>query len=509
MDGNIIFLTLIKTMRTHRILLFVLFIGLTLNAIGQSAKSLVDETVHKEKIEAAISFIAADEMRGRDTPSSELDIAAKYLATFMYGEGVKHAPGMDSYFQDVPMRWTLTPNEGGLKAGNKDFMMGKDLMYLDGPAGEFNGELVYLGYGREEDFAGKNVKGKVVVVDVGMPEWNTPDAGFRNADVKVKRAMRHGAVALIELYGFKELSFKVLVEYMGRGSRIELDMNSGHGRSEIPYLWLDASDEKTAEFLKSHKENVELVLDGHFAISFTTRNVIGYVEGGDPKLKEEIVIYSAHYDHIGVGEVDMHGDSIYNGTRDNAVGTVTVMEAARNIAKYPLKRSAMFIFFTGEEQGLLGSEWYVEHPVVPLEKVVYCFNSDNAGYNDTTAVTIIGLERTTASKQLKDACAAYGLRTTGDPAPEQNLFDRSDQVSFAQKGVPALMYSMGMKDFGDEILKHYHRQSDNPDSVDYDYLYKFTKAYVLGCRLVGDMKERPYWVKGDRYYEAGEHLYKR
>jgi Zn-dependent M28 family amino/carboxypeptidase len=242
---------------------------------------------------------------------------------------------------------------------------------------------------------------------------------------------------------------------------------------------------------------------------FTTYNVVGMVEGTDPKLKEEYVIYSAHYDHVGVGEANAEGDSIFNGTRDNAIGSMTVLEAAQNIAKNPTKRSSLFIFFTGEEKGLLGSEWYTSHPMLPLEKMVYCFNSDNAGYNNTEIITIVGLNRTSVANELITAGKAFGLEVNDDPVPDQNLYDRSDHVNFAREGIPALMFTLGITDFDDQVLKYYHQQADNPGSVDYDYLYKFTQAYVYACRLIGNKKETPVWTAGDKYEEAGKALYGR
>jgi Zn-dependent M28 family amino/carboxypeptidase len=219
-------------------------------------------------------------------------------------------------------------------------------------------------------------------------------------------------------------------------------------------------------------------------------------------------VYSAHYDHVGVGEANEKGDSIYNGARDNAVGTVTALSAAENLAKYPTKRSALFVLFTAEEKGLLGSSWFVEHCPIDLKKIVYCFNSDNAGYNDTKIATIIGLGRTTADAYIKEACEGFGLKATDDPAPEQNLFDRSDNVSFAKKGIPAPTYSLGFTAFDAEISKYYHQASDQPDNLDYDYLYKFFGSYIYACRLIGNAAERPFWKKGDKYYEIGVSLYK-
>jgi Zn-dependent M28 family amino/carboxypeptidase len=251
----------------------------------------------------------------------------------------------------------------------------------------------------------------------------------------------------------------------------------------------------------------EVTIAQSMSLALNSKNVVGMVEGTDPTLKNEFIIYSAHYDHNGVGEPNQDGDSIYNGARDNAVGVVTVMSAAENIALYPTKRSALFILFTGEEKGLLGSSYYVQNPLIPLNQMVYCFNSDNGGYNDTSLTTIIGLERTTAAKHIKVASTAFGLTAIDDPAGEQGLFDRSDNVNFAKVGIPAPTFSMGFTAFDEEIFKYYHQTADNPGSMDYDYLTKFFGAYVLSCRLIANDPITPFWVEGDKYHPAGTSLY--
>jgi Zn-dependent M28 family amino/carboxypeptidase len=177
------------------------------------------------------------------------------------------------------------------------------------------------------------------------------------------------------------------------------------------------------------------------------------------------------------------------------------------LAKYPTKRSALFILFTGEEKGLLGSGYYVENPLIPLKQMVYCFNSDNAGYNDTSVATIVGLERTTASQLIKDAAKAFGLTAIDDPAPEQGLFDRSDNVHFAKKGIPSPTYSLGFRSFDGDVTKYYHRPGDEADTLDFDYLLKFFSSYVLAGRLIGDATNTPVWTVGDEYESAGKQLY--
>ncbi|RZV58890.1 MAG: M28 family peptidase, partial [Flavobacteriaceae bacterium] len=171
-------------------------------------------------------------------------------------------------------------------------------------------------------------------------------------------------------------------------------------------------------------------------------------------------------------------------------------------------RSALFILFTGEEKGLLGSNYYVENPVLPLNQMVYCFNSDNGGYNDTSLATIVGLTRTTAEKNITNAASKFGLTAIEDPAKEQGLFDRSDNVNFAKKGIPAPTFSLGFTAFNGDVTKYYHRPGDEANTLDYDYLLKFFRAYVLSGRNIANDMATPTWVSGDKYEAASKTLYK-
>lgn len=315
-------------------------------------------------------------------------------------------------------------------------------------------------------------------------------------------------MALIELHELEEEFWGRVKNYFSHDRLGLADQKEAEKKNEMMvHLWINNASAITGSTKGGEEVSVDLKLKGINNNKSSSRNVIGMIEGTDPEMKKEFVIYSAHYDHVGVGKPNAEGDSIYNGARDNAVGTVTVLSAAENIAKYPTKRSALFILFTAEEIGMLGSKWYVEHPLIPLKQSVYCFNSDNASYNDTTKATIVGLERTTASQNIKDACQAIGLTAIDDPAPEQNLFDRSDNVHFAIKGIPAPTFSLGFTAFDEEVMKYYHQASDNPETMDYDYLEKFFQAYVLSCRMIANDKDTPVWIEGDKYYEAGKELY--
>jgi Zn-dependent M28 family amino/carboxypeptidase len=191
------------------------------------------------------------------------------------------------------------------------------------------------------------------------------------------------------------------------------------------------------------------------------------------------------------------------------MGTVALLSAARSFAAKPTKRSVIILAVTGEEIGLLGSQYYASQPLVPLENTIFNLNTDGAGYNDVTKVSMLGFGRTGTDKQLNDAAESVGLTIIADPAPEQGLFDRSDNVSFAREGVPALTLSPGFHSFDAEIQKFYHQVTDEADSIDFDYLYKYCRAFVEAARNIANMEGRPIWKAGDKYEQAGKDLYKR
>ena len=237
------------------------------------------------------------------------------------------------------------------------------------------------------------------------------------------------------------------------------------------------------------------------------KNVAGVIEGSDPKLKNEYLIISAHYDHVGVKVVPNKTDSIYNGARDNAIGTVGLMETAKFFSMYPPKRSVLLLAVTAEEQGLLGSAWYSDHPLIPLKQCVFNFNCDGAGYNDKTIATVVGLERTTAQADLTKGCEAFGLKAALDPVPEQNLYERSDNFNFAVKGIPAINFAPGVKAFDADLTKYYHQPEDEVSSLDFDYLIKYFRAYVYTNYLLANAPATPIWKAGDKFEPAAKALY--
>jgi aminopeptidase YwaD len=464
------------------------------------------DTVNQQTIKDHVYFIASDEMRGRDTGSPEILKAADYLADQLKSYGAKPVPGADGYFQPVPFRKKTPATAGIFSYAGRNFNLNDDFLVVDGKSGSYEGEIVYLEYGLKEDYSSADVAGKLVFAKAG--DGTTADRRpiLRLSREKYDLARENGAIGLVEFYNSPATPWDRLGASF---NSVNLTVDSFDNDKEIiPHLWLKDLDNSNQRFMRTRSiKRASLTIEGMTNVLTKDKNILAMVEGTDPELKKEFIMFSAHYDHIGVRAPDAQGDSIYNGTRDNAIGTVTVLSAAENIAKYPMKRSALFVMFTGEEKGLLGSRYLADHPIIPNNEIVFCWNSDNGGYNDITISTIIGLERTTASQYIKDANLAMGLEAIDDPAGEQGLFDRSDNVSFARKGIPAPTYSLGFRAFDDEINKYYHKAGDNPDTIDYDYLEKFFKSYVLASRMIGNAAERPFWVEGDKYYETGKKLY--
>ncbi|WP_299443045.1 M28 family peptidase [uncultured Aquimarina sp.] len=485
--------------------ILLLLLAFPLINFAQDDIEKVKSTVSKSEIEGHIYFLASDELKGRQTGSPENKIAAQYLGNMLRGYGVKPVADTNNYFQKVTLNTTSPFENAVLKIG--DFTT-SEIVTLKKINTSFSGSLVFANYGLAEDYKNLDVKGKMVVTYSGTKDNSNLRFAFSKIQEKTALAKEKGALGIIEVNSINDRTWSQL-EHSFNGEKMQVPEEKEEKTNDFTYLWINDQKEEISKFFDTKNEiNATVTIEGIKEGTVISQNVVGMVEGTDPKLKDEYIIYSAHYDHVGIG-APVNNDSIYNGARDNAVGTVTVLSAAENIAKYPTKRSALFILFTGEEKGLLGSKWYVNHPMIPLNQMVYCFNSDNGGYNDTSIATIVGLERTTAAEDIKKATTPFGLKAIDDPAPEQGLFDRSDNVHFAAKGIPAPTFSMGFTAFDEEITKYYHQVTDNPDTLDYDYLLKFFQSYVLACRNIANNPKTPFWVEGDKYYNAGKNLYKK
>ncbi|MFN3760507.1 MAG: M28 family peptidase [Algoriphagus aquaeductus] len=446
------------------------------------------------------TYLASDELMGRDPARPEMKLAYTFIASSLEKAGAKPIPGADGFYQNIPFRLSSPPKSGKLTIGSTDYAQGKNMLVLDGKSLTGTFELVEVGFGMEEDFAGKDLKGKIAVANVGAPNRLTPSDLFSLGGEKSKRAKEAGAVALIERFNAPAVPWQLASNFLNRAT-LTLDQGSS---SDLTYIWVeDLKNQLRGDVLTK----ASLEITGKTNRSVDGKNVVAWIEGTDPNLKNEYVLLSAHYDHVGVGTPDAQGDSIYNGARDNAVGTVAVMNAAKYFAQNPPKRSILLALWTAEEKGLLGSAYFANNPLVPLDQIVYNLNIDNAGYNDTSLITVIGLGRTSGDFLLEEAAAEFGVKAVSDPSPEQGLYDRSDNVNFARKGIPAPTFSLGFTAFDDSIQKYYHKAGDHVDNFDLDYAQIYWKAFILSAQKIANWDQRPAWKAGDKYEEVSKQLY--
>ena len=474
-------------------------------------------SLKKSELEAHMRFLASDELMGRRTGEQGNMVAARYIAEEFRKLGLSSVPGGEggngSYFQKVPFEKLGVNGAGEIIADAEVMKSGTDWILMSGGATSVKAPVVYASYGMEDaakgwdDFKGLDVNGKIVLVESGSPDTKTPSEIFAASGEKRKLAAAKGAVAVIEL--FNAPAPWMLVSKSFAGEKLALAEEGGTAKP-LPHVWVNGKEPKFARALRAAKE-VEFKTAGRESKTVYSSNVIGLIPGTDPKLKDEYILLSAHYDHIGVGKQGGQAytpeDSIFNGARDNAFGTVALLAAAESFVKNPPKRSVLIVALTGEEVGLLGSRYYATHPLMPLNKCIFNMNSDGAGYNDTTIVAVMGLDRTGARAEIEQASKAFGLGVFADPSPEQGLFDRSDNVNFAKAGIPAPTFTPGFKEFNGDIMKNYHQVSDQPETIDFNYLLKFSQAYTYATRLIADRKTAPQWVAGDKYEPAAKKLY--
>ncbi|NJO87015.1 MAG: M28 family peptidase [Lewinella sp.] len=460
-------------------------------------------------------FLASDYLAGRRTGSLGNEIVAEYIAAQLEAFGYVPING-ESYFQDIPLEVVSAPTTVELSLNGTTFNNKEDVLVLRGGSATLAAEVVFVGYGwvdqakGQDDYQGLDVKGKIVITLPGLPDDQGQRAIFQGISAKAELAAARGAIAQFELYRLP-FPWSAFVGFMGN-ERMSLKSSEAKKGQPYPLRFYQKQKEGFLAALRAAKKpKGTLQSSGMKVNSFNSRNVGGVLRGSDPTLAEEYLLLSAHFDHVGVGAQGGGAftatDSIFNGARDNAFGTISLLSAAKCFAEQLPRRSIIVLAVTGEEVGLLGSEYYASHPLLPLEKTVYNFNTDGAGYNDTTAIAIIGMGRTGVDAEIEKGAAAVGLRVVANPVPEQGLFDRSDNVSFAARGVPALTFSPGFEEFDDTMLKYYHQVTDNPNSINYSYLWQYCRSFTYIARLIANKTERPTWVEGDKYQAAGRKLY--
>ena len=486
-------------------LLLLCFPSLT----AQKIAKLPESKIPTIETESHMRFLASDELMGRKTGEQGNLVASRYIAEQFRLMGIKMVTGQNSYLQPVPFKNVKPVTEGVVWVGDSTLKIIDDFIVLDGKATELkNVPVVFANYGwvddiGNDDYKDLDVAGKIVVIQLGTPTTKSPFEAIQASQTKTKIAAEKGAVGIVEIFT-AQVPWKNLLRFFS-SDRLSLDMKKeGDKEVVMPHLWINAAKGKM--FSKENLKMLSLKTAEKKQTAVMSYNVVGMIVGTDPTLKNEYIVLSAHFDHIGVNP-NSKPDSISNGARDNVFGTTAMLFAAKSLSQKPPKRSVLLIGYTGEEIGLLGSQYYVEHPLIPLKQCVFNLNCDGAGYDDTGLLTTIGLSRTDAKMELEQSAKAFGLKIIDDPAPEQNLFDRSDNVNFAAKGIPSPNFAPGMKAFGGEIMKYYHQTSDNPESVDFAYLHKYCQSYAYAARLIANRKDAPKWIAGDKYEKAWQTLF--
>lgn len=423
--------------------------------------------VRVETVREVATALSSKEMEGRGTAQPGGERAARYLADRFQKLGLKPLGDGGTYLQAVRFKVNQVMPETSLKAGEAvlkhgdDFVLPPPFTYDEADA---TGGLVFVGYGvtseelKRDDLAGLDLKGKIVVLLSGRPS-NVSEAAWQKANAQKVPALvgRGVAGAVIANVGSPQQPFSVVTNYLSR-RQVGL-ANAPAIPFKLPPVVLasDAGVEKLfAGTGTTYAQALEKAKAGEFVSrdlgkpatlhvrvkreEATGSNVVAVLEGSDPKLKEEAVVYSAHYDAYGINPAGV----IYPGAADNALGTsmiVAIAEALSKTSPRP-RRSVIFLAVTGEEYGLLGAKHWVNNPTWPIDKVAADINHDSAGteiYGPVKRLVGWGQEHSSLGPVFADAVAATGNSVAEDPLPEEKIFLRSDHYEFVKKGVPALM----------------------------------------------------------------------
>jgi Zn-dependent M28 family amino/carboxypeptidase len=497
--------------------------------------------VTQAQLREYLTYIASDELQGRDTPSPGLDKAAQYIADHLKSWGAKPMGDKGTYFQKIALvRESFDRGKCRAWVAGKDLKAGDDFLPAAG-RGSVSGPLVYVGHGWVvkskgiDAYKGLDVKGKIVVVSgAWLPE------GLRFSDLRrdergkdwfnpAAYAAANGAAGIIRLpvgtddAGWARMKDEApevepYVEKFGR--------RGGGGGPQVPTVTLSpaqadalfAGEKTTAKAaMDDGAKTVEpwAFADGkkaQFTLAvkeerLTTQNVVAVVEGNDPKLRGEYVALGAHYDHVGVSSRTDIPDRINNGADDDGSGTVSLLAIAEALSKNPAERparSVLFVWHCGEEHGLWGSEYFTSYPTVPLDRIVTQLNIDmigrskaadntdrrDANLSGPNEVYVIGSKM--LSSKLGEVVESVNRDYAGltlnyrydDPNDPNRFYYRSDHYNYAKHDIPITFWFDG-------VHQDYHRPSDEVSKIDFAKMEKVARTVLLTAVAVGDLPERP------------------
>lgn len=526
----------------------------------------VDVEHEKSAAQTAIQQITADLMReyvieisddkyeGRG-PGSRGDAAArKYLAERMEGMGLLPGAADGSWEQhfdligvssEQPDEWVFGNEEKSLTLKQWDQFIVSSGVQSEHAAIE-NAEVVFVGYGIQapeydwDDFKGEDLTGKVLLIMNNDPDWD-PDlfAGetrlwYGRWDYKNLTAATHGAAGAIIIHTTSSAGYPFqVVQTSWTGEQFELPAGDEPRNQVNAWVTEDAARELVAlagydlDTLRESADNrdfepVHLGITTSIAMDVavnrvSTANVLGLLPGSDPDLSDEVVIYTAHHDHLGIGTPNEEGDVIYNGAMDNASGVSLVMAIAQAIKSMPEapRRTILIALVGAEEQGLLGSKFYAEHPTFSPGKIAANLNFDVGNiWGDTHDVTFVGLGKSSIDGIVTAIAAEQGRVVKADQFSDRGYFYRSDQFSFAKIGVPAMYLDTGTDfvdrpaDWGKAQQNHYTDVNYHQPTDEYDDSWNFDGMIadaVLGFwtgLAIANADEMPVWNEGDEFEAA-------
>ena len=484
--------------------------------------------------------LSADVMEGRGTLQPGGDRAASWIADKFKSFGLKPLGEKNSYLQPIKFIETAITPDSYFQVGEEKFKLGQDYGYIPLPFKKTDkktdGDLYFIGYGMEAFSKDSNmlskVRGKIVVMIEGPPssvpkeKWDELEVGFK----LINGLVVSGAKGILLVgNGGEDDKTEEYIDYFGR-RQIELSDDSGSNPpNAFPPLMMISrataeklftkSETKFDEAMKNAESNsfksFELNEKADIAVKYESRkgvsnNVVGVLEGSDPQLKTEAVLFSAHYDAYGI-----ENGKIYNGAADNALGTAEMLAVAEAYSKMTPKpkRSMIFLAVTGEEYGLYGSKYWAKNPTWDIKKVSANLNLDGIGtevYGPVKNIVGFGAEYSTLGKMLDDVTKSYGINVMADPQPEEKVFYRSDHYSFVERGVPALML-LGAPEGTKESLVakikawekvNYHQPTDDIMN-DWDWSGAKTVADIMGVLglRISNQEKMPEWLKDQRFGE--------
>jgi hypothetical protein len=470
---------------------------------GQAAATITPADVYSR-----IEFLAADAMRGRNTPSPELEIAANYLVSQYKLMGFEAGGENGTFYQWYPYPLRRLDASGAAldvtgASGTTRLALGRDYFAAGGTAQAIrNAALVYAGRGADAALAEGTMRDRVVVVSIpgtGNRDWRLERNRLRNA------AQRAGASAVVYV-----LDAPWTADSVARYAQIAQNPARTLG-SELAYPQFFVTREAAGRVFQAAGLSMDAQLRAGEGLTRPVPlsgvtvnaglpmqtldegrapNVVAILRGSDPALRDEYVVLSAHMDHVGVG-TPVDGDSIYNGADDDASGTTGLLEIAQAMAQLGVRprRSVVFLHVSGEEKGLIGSQWYSDHPTLPLAQIVANVNVDMIGRNAADSVVVIGKDYSTlgdVANRLNGEHAELGLTLSDDLWPEERFFFRSDHFNFARKEVPAIFFFSGTH-------PDYHRPSDEVEKIDTDKAARIARMIFYLVFDVANDPQRPRW----------------